>query len=159
MRAHAVQSQGQPEVNMSRSIITQSDIAANAAARSGVSAALAPDGYGSRVLKYIPAEVVAVYIGIQGALNAAEPSGANATLLWITFGLLLVLTPVYLWRVGHVTKAVQLVIATVSFAVWVFSLGGPFALFPWYQPVYGAVLLPLYTFAMGIIVPDGTPAD
>jgi hypothetical protein len=99
-----------------------------------------------------------VYIGIQGAINQADPSGANATLLWITFGLLLVLTPVYLWRVSHVTKTVQLVIATISFAVWVFSLGGPFAFFPWYQPIYGAVLLPLYTFAVGIIVPNGASA-
>ena len=140
---------------MSRSIITQSDIAANAAARSGVSAALAPDGYGSRVLKYIPAEVVAVYIAVQGAIDAAEPTGPNETLLWIAFGILLVLTPVYLWRVAHVTKTLQLVIATISFAVWVFSLGGPFAFLPWYQAIYGAVLLPLFTFAAGIIVPNG----
>lgn len=138
---------------MSRTILTQRDIDALAGAR-GSSPAPAPDGYGTRILKYIPAEVVAVFIGVQGAITAADPAGPNATILWIAFGLLLILTPVYLWRVGHVTKTLQLVIATIAFAVWVFSLGGPFAFLPWYQTVYGAVLLPLFTFAVGIIIPN-----
>jgi len=137
---------------MPRSILTQRDIDVAGGVRAA--AAPAPDGYSGRVLKYIPAEVVAVYIAVQGAIGAAGPAGPNGTLLWIAFGVLLVLTPVYLWRVTHVTKALQLVISTVSFAVWVFSLGGPFASCAWYQPLYGAVLLPLYTFAAGIIIPE-----
>lgn len=139
---------------MSRSILTQHDIDALGTVR-GSSPAPSPDGYSTRVLKYIPAEVVAVYIAVQGAINQADPTPTGATLLLIAFGILLVLTPVYLWRVAHVTKTLQLVIATVSFAVWVFSLGGPFAFLPWYQAIYGAVLLPLYTFAVGIIIPNG----
>ena len=141
---------------MPRTILTQRDIDALATVR-GTSPAPSPDDYGSRVLKYIPAEVVAVYIAVQGAINQADPTPTSATLLWIAFGILLVLTPVYLWRVTHVTKTLQLVIATVSFAVWVFSLGGPFAFLTWYQAIYGAVLLPLYTFAVGIIIPNGGP--
>jgi hypothetical protein len=141
---------------MPRNILTQRDVDALTAVR-GTSSATAPahsaDSYNTRILKYIPAEVVAVYIGIQGAINQADPSGPNATLLWIAFGILLILTPVYLWRVTHVTKTVQLVITTISFAVWVFSLGGPFAFLPWYHVIYGAVLLPLFTFAAGIIIP------
>lgn len=138
---------------MSRSIITQHDIDTASGAKAAASAA-GPDGYSTRVLKYIPAEVVAVYIAVQGAIDAAEPTGPNETLLWIAFGILFVLTPVYLWRVGKVTKTVQLAVATIAFAVWVFSLGGPFAFLPWYQAIYGAVLLPLFTFAVGIIIPN-----
>jgi hypothetical protein len=141
---------------MPRSIFTQRGLDVLAPARSS-SPAPSPDGYGSRVLKYIPAEVVTVYIAVQGVINAADPAGPNATLLWVAFGILLVLTPVYLWRIMHVTKSLQLVISTIAFAVWVFSLGGPFAFFPWYQAVYGAVLLPLFTFAVGIIIPNGGP--
>jgi len=142
---------------MSRSIITQRDIDATLVGRSaGPAASLngGPDGYNTRVMKYIPAELVAVFVFIQGVINQADPSGPNATLLWIAFGVLLVLTPVYLWRVQHVTKTLQLVISTIAFAVWVFSLGGPFAFLPWYQAIYGAVLLPLFTFAAGIIIPN-----
>ena len=39
------------------------------------------------------------------------------------------------------------------FAVWVFPPGGPFAWFSWYNALYGAVLLPLLTFAVGMIEP------
>ena len=141
---------------MPRTILTQRDIDALAGAR-GSSPAPTPDDYGSRILKYIPAEVVTVYIAVQGIITAADPAGPNATILWIAFGILLALTPVYLWRITHVTKAPQLVIATVAFAVWVFALGGPFAFLPWYQAVYGAVLLPLFTFIVGIIIPNGGP--
>jgi hypothetical protein len=143
---------------MARSILTQRDIDAVATSREAVPPKIAND-YGTRVLKYIPAEVVTVFIGVQAVINQAGPVEASATLLWIAFGILLALTPVYLWRVTHVTKALQLVISTISFAVWVFSLGGPFVSFPWYQPLYGAVLLPLFTFAVGIVIPDRNPAS
>ncbi len=138
---------------MSRTIITQRDIDTLRANREPVPSG-GPDGYSSRVLKYIPAEVVAVYIAVQGAVAQATSATPNDTILWIAFGILLVLTPVYLWRVAHVTKTLQLVIATIAFAVWVFSLGGPFASLSWYQAIYGAVLLPLFTFAAGIIIPN-----
>ncbi len=111
------------------------------------------DDYGTRLLKYIPAEVVAVYVFIQGILSQAGSPGPNPVLLWIVFGLIFVLTPVYLIRVQKVTKVVQLTICTIAFAIWVFSLGGPFALYSWYQPLYGAVLLPLFTFTAGIVEP------
>lgn len=139
---------------MPRTIVTQRDIDA-APATTGTPAPreVRTDDFNTRVLKYIPAEVIAVYVFIQGVINQADPSTPNETLLWIAFGVLLALTPLYLWRVQNVTKAVQLVICTVAFAVWVFSLGGPFAFFTWYAPIYGAVLLPLFTFAAGIIIP------
>jgi hypothetical protein len=139
---------------MSRSILTQRDIDTALSTREAAPARAADD-YGTRVMKYIPAEVVTVYIAVQAVIAQAGPVDGSGTLLWIAFGFLLILTPVYLWRVTHVTKALQLVISTMSFAVWVFSLGGPFASFVWYQPLYGAVLLPLYTFAVGIIIPGG----
>jgi hypothetical protein len=141
---------------MPRSIITHRDIDARHSGRNtGPAVTLdgGPDGFNTRVMKYIPAEVVAVYVFVQGVINQAGPSVPNATLLWIAFGVLLALTPVYLWRVQHVTKTIQLVICTIAFAVWVFSLGGPFTFLSWYQAIYGAVLLPLFTFAAGIVIP------
>ncbi len=138
---------------MSRSILTQRDIDATLNTRE-VALSKTADDYGTRVLKYIPAEVVTVYIAVQAVIAQSGSVEGSGTLLWIAFGFLLALTPVYLWRVMHVTKPLQLVISTLSFAVWVFSLGGPFVSFTWYQPLYGAILLPLYTFAVGIIIPE-----
>jgi len=34
--------------------------------------------------------------------------------------------------------------------VWVFALGGPFALCGWYNPVYGSILLPVFTLLVAI---------
>jgi hypothetical protein len=120
------------------------------------------DDYSSRLIKYIPAEVVAVYLTVQSAILAAVPSAESGTqtttvdqpaLFWGVFVILLVLTPLYLLRTQGVTKKVQLIISTLSFAVWVFTIGGPFLTLSWYQPLYGAVLLPLYTFGVALIEP------
>lgn len=141
---------------MPRSIVTKRDIETKPATRDAaapVSREGGADDFNARVMKYIPAEVVAVYVFVQGLISQSNGTGANMTLLWIVFGVVLVLTPLYLWRVQHVGKAVQLLISTVAFAVWVFSLGGPFASLSWYQAIYGAVLLPLFTFAVGVIEP------
>lgn len=112
----------------------------------------AGDDYSTRVMKYIPGEAVAVYIGVD---RVVREMGGEAALLWIAFLVILALTPVYLYRVQKVRAWPQLVVSTLAFAVWVFSLGGPFAstFAEWYRPVYGAVLLPLFTFAVGAIVP------
>ncbi|HEV2389039.1 MAG TPA: hypothetical protein VGS20_17495 [Candidatus Acidoferrales bacterium] len=109
-----------------------------------------PDDYKSRLLKYIPTEVVAVYLTIAGIVHASG-SGLPRPTLSVVFVVLLVATPLYLWRVLQVTKAPQLAVSTVSFAVWVFTLGGPFASAGWYRPAYGAILLPLYTFMVPIL--------
>jgi hypothetical protein len=112
------------------------------------------DEYKDRLLKYIPAEVVAAYLAIQGIIPSITGPGASQTALWIAFLVLLFLTPFYLMRVQNVSKRVQLAISTVSFAIWVFSVGGPFAFFPWYQSAMGAVVLLLFTFAVPIIEPN-----
>jgi hypothetical protein len=105
-----------------------------------------PDDYQARLLKYIPAEVVAVYLTLDGIVRSAANQLPQKPWLWIIFVILLIGTPIYLWRITKVTKKVQLIISTLSFAVWIFALGGAFATTPWYKPVYGTLLLPIYTF-------------
>jgi len=39
--------------------------------------------------------------------------------------------------------------------VWLFALGGPFALLDWYEPAFGAIVLPLYTLIVPIIARSG----
>lgn len=91
-------------------------------------------------------------------LPAADLAGPQKeAILWIVFGVLLLATPLYQWRLLKIRLPLQLAIATVAFAVWVFYLGGPFKLTfadpSWYRPTYGAVLLPLYTFLIPLIEP------
>jgi hypothetical protein len=109
-----------------------------------------------RLLKYIPAEIVGTYVTLQGVIATVGEESLRHRLLWLVFVVLLPLTWLYLARVQHVTKRGQLLVSTIALAVWVFSLGGPFAALVWYRPVYGALLLPLYTIGVAIWVADPT---
>jgi hypothetical protein len=56
-------------------------------------------------------------------------------------------------KITKVGDLLQLGISTIAFVVWVFALGGPFATVSWYQPIYGALLLPIFTFFVPMILP------
>jgi hypothetical protein len=115
------------------------------------------DNYMSRVLKYIPSEIVVAYISMDGILRTCYDPNLWADrqillkLLWIISAILTVLTPLWLWRVMRVRRLSQLFISTISVPVWLFALGGPFALLDWYRPALGAIVLPLYTLILPII--------
>ncbi|YAF95836.1 MAG: hypothetical protein AB3A66_25425 [Nodularia sp. CChRGM 3473] len=110
------------------------------------------DDYQSKLLKYIPTEVVALYFTLDNILKSSVADQQSIqTLLWIIFILLIISTPIYLWRVTKVRKKIQLMISTLAFIVWVFALGGIFENLDWYRHYYGALLLPSFTFIVPII--------
>jgi hypothetical protein len=145
---------------MGRQIITQKDLAetksvATRGTETGTEVLTEKkDTFTDRLLKYIPAEVVAVYVFVEGIIRQSATPEQQNTIFWTVFIILWVCTPLYLWRVQHVTKVIQLIVSFLAFFVWVFALGGPFVSFGWYNPIYGAVLLPLYTFLIPIIEPQ-----
>src|SRR5919201_3837833 len=57
------------------------------------------DDTASKILKYIPAEITAAYV----AAEASVKSVTSPELEWIIFGILLLFTPFYIWRVATVT--------------------------------------------------------
>ncbi|RLC66756.1 MAG: hypothetical protein DRI48_03950 [Chloroflexi bacterium] len=115
------------------------------------------DNYMSRVLKHIPSEIVMAYVAIDGVLRTCYNPNVWADrqillkLLWIVTAALTIITPLWLWRVMNVRRIPQLFISTFSLPVWLFALGGPFALLDWYQPAFGAIVLPIYTLIVPII--------
>jgi len=66
-------------------------------------------------------------------------------------GVLLILTPIWLWRVMRVKRLGHLFLSTLSLVVWMFAMGGPFTTFDWYHSSLGAVTLPIYTLLVPII--------
>lgn len=111
------------------------------------------DSYGTRLLKYTPLELIIAFLLTNNMVmskSAALPYGVRS-LAWANFGALLFVTPVYLWRIAGVNRPGQLLISSLSFAVWVFALGGPFSTLGWYQPVYGAMVLAVFTFVVPLI--------
>jgi hypothetical protein len=88
---------------------------------------------------------------VEGLILQSPDQGELSGIYWIAFIAFCILTPLYLWKIQKVTKVTQLVIALVAFVIWVFALGGPFVLLAWYKPIYGAVLLPIFTIAIAIV--------
>ena len=114
-----------------------------------------PDDYKQKLYKYIPAEVIALYLTFDTLLRAAGEE--KGFLPWLVCGFCFLGTPLYLCRVAGVKRASQLAVSTVAFAVWAFALGGPFAALSWYRPIYGGLLLPAYTFLIPIFGPGQWP--
>ena len=139
---------------MNREIITSKDLQriSQSGSESKLPAGTATrDGYFDRLFKYIPAELVAGYIFVLGVVQQLTDAGEIRIFQWLLFIIFCILTPLYLWRVQKVLKVQQHIISLLSFIVWVFALGGPFALSGWYNPVYGAILLPVFTLIVAII--------
>lgn len=107
------------------------------------------DKYTVKLMKYIPTEVIAVYITLEALVRSS--ADMNHVLYWIVFMFGIIVTPFYLWKVEKVLKKLQLLISTMAFIIWVFAMGGPFTYVEWYDPLYGAVLLIMYTFFIPII--------
>lgn len=112
------------------------------------------DGYLDKLVKYVPAEIVAGYLAADGILRSSLDTDAEVERwLWGCLVVGLILTPLYLWRVTKVAAAVQLVISTIMFGVWVFAIGGPFEFTSWYQPFIGGLLAILATLLAPIVDP------
>ena len=114
------------------------------------------DKYKDRLLKYVPAEVVTLYVTLT-ALAGTSPS-LPAWIGWAIFAVGLVATPFYLRVMLDVSDGIQIAISTIAFIVWVFALGGPFTELSWYRPIYGGLLLPIFTFFVAGIKTAPQPA-
>jgi hypothetical protein len=97
--------------------------------------------YLGRLLKLIPSEIIAAYLAIQGFI----PEDSEKWGLSIVSLVLLILTPFYLKTVQKVEKTSQIFVSTLSFVVWVYSLGGPFVLWNIHQPWISSAVLLLWT--------------
>lgn len=142
---------------MSRRVITESDIAESRKTKGivpGGQAEEKPDATSERIAKYIPTEVVSVYVAIDSIIKAAGET--SNTFFFGIFLILTIATPLYMWRVtdepGKPHAYTQIIVATIAFILWVFALGGPFSNFAWYKPYQAAVILALYTLFVPIII-------
>lgn len=115
------------------------------------------DGYWDRLVKYVPVETVVVWIAVFGSASAVA-SESFIFPLFARWALFLGAVATWLWLryCADVRDWVQLAISTAGFVVWVHAFGVlPFSALPYYSPVAGAVLLPVYTALAPLV--DGLP--
>jgi hypothetical protein len=115
------------------------------------------DTYFDRVVKYIPADIIAAWTTATG-LIASATNVPSKLLSWIVFSVGLILTPWWIYKQTNKpplpAARTQILIGTLAFAVWVFALGGPFKDLGFYRPLYGSLLLMLFTLIVGRIQPQ-----
>ncbi|MBO9154142.1 hypothetical protein ACFOTA_18145 [Chitinophaga sp. GCM10012297] len=130
------------------------------------------DNYLSKIIKYIPAEVIAVYTAAAGILKPVGGEAINLSAYKVTVIIILVLTPIWTYfavidkptslpeEPKPVKRAVfHAIIATISFIVWLFAIGDMLFIAWWceikqikclYDAKVASLVLILYT---GLIVP------
>ncbi|MEL7039379.1 MAG: hypothetical protein AAFO04_27760 [Cyanobacteria bacterium J06592_8] len=107
------------------------------------------DGYFDRVLKYIPADVVGLWLTGSGLIQSQGEEIPKDGLLWLWFIVGLVLS--FFWTRKQTQEAgkriawQQIWLSSGSYIVWVFAIGGPFVNLSFYKPFYGSLLLIFYT--------------
>ena len=116
------------------------------------------DGYLDKIVKSIPSQVIAFYTAAivwLGGTSTTSGAAVKNPKLWIAFVLGLILTPLLTWRqTAEPNKPpayLQIAIATVSFVVWSFATGGPFASLSFWDAGIATVVLAAYTIVIGLI--------
>jgi hypothetical protein len=118
------------------------------------------DGYFDRLLKYIPADVIGLWLTGSGLIQNQSENSSRVGLLWLLFIAGFVFS--FFWtrkqtaEAGKSTDWRQIFLSCGSFFVWVFAIGGPFAELSIYKPLYGSLLLLLYTSAIPLLPPPST---
>jgi len=127
---------------MTRQIISKKDF--NQIKNANIKPQIKQDNYLERLFKYLPSEIILLFVTCEKIILSQSKIPIN--LYWIISIFCFLSTPLYLFFVAKIRKISQLIISTLSFAVWVFALGGPFSFYQWYKPLYGAITLPIFTF-------------
>jgi hypothetical protein len=90
------------------------------------------DGIGEyleRIAKLVPVEIIAAYMAVRGFVpESGELSRIPPWVEIAAYAVFVLLTPAYLGRFAGpmVRGGLQLVLATISFVVWSYAIGGPF---------------------------------
>lgn len=105
--------------------------------------------YSDRLFMLIPAEFVSVYVAIS-LIVKTELSLRQPVLLSVVI-LFVVLIPIYLHKIQDVQSRLQIVLTTVSFLVWTYTLGDAYQPGEWFNadlhhPVIASAALLLSTF-------------
>jgi hypothetical protein len=106
----------------------------------------AVNDYKDRLVKLIPSEIITAYVTLKGLINGAGEQGNKQLLLWIVFGILVIMNPLYLYYVTNVKKTGQIVFSSIAFVLWVLVIGGTFNTILGFSAAYiGSILLVIYT--------------
>src|ERR1700691_1745109 len=118
------------------------------------------DDYLTKVVKYIPPEVLAAYLFMAGVIDS-NVTNRHDHAIWLGSLLVgvLVLTIPYDLRVLKVVRWSQIGMSVFGIAVYVFAVGGWFATTTWYHQWYASIVVPLFGLVIAILKLPPLPED
>ena len=116
------------------------------------------DTYADKIVKYIPADVLAAWVAASGIIAGAGGDFSKSNALWICFAFGVIITPLWVLRQTRDPALPpaykQAAISTAAFIVWVFALPeGPFTSLAFYHAIWASLVLIAFTFVIGLIDP------
>lgn len=125
-------------------VVSSEQHAKSLARRGTQNAAKAPqvteDDLYARLLKYIPAPLIGLYLMAVNAIAGATSGNLERGLSWATLAVFAIAVPVYLRKRGVVRRA-QFIISLAAFAAWAAASPGPFQLLSGWNELYGTLAL------------------
>jgi len=149
---------------VNRNIITPEDVARVGLERAD--ATVPPgtptvDDYWTRLLKYVPVEMIGSYLAIAGVLTTAYKEGTTGR--QVSLAVLTVAGLIATWffaqRVLGVVRTLQLAMTVAAFLVWVFATGGVFATWGWWSPGFGTIAVVAFAVAVRIVKVPALPEE
>jgi hypothetical protein len=117
------------------------------------------DTFLARVAKYVPSEVVAAYVFLNGVIVAAAAGQGllpGDPFLWHAgaFVVSWVATPAYLWQAAPPgqPRMLQVTLSTIAFPIWAYAIGGGVFSAVLY-PAVGSILLAVFSLISGLFKP------
>lgn len=104
-------------------------------------------GYQEKMIRLIPSEIIATYM----ALNGIVPEN-NKIANSVIAGILLLIMPFYLEKVHKMKWGPQVWFMTISFVIWLYSIGTPFKFWGLYVPWVGSATIIIWTLIAPMFV-------
>ena len=137
---------------------TPTDKAGSAVAQVGMLTGF--QSYLDRLIKMIPAEVIGLYLVGSGIIPISYPPTTTpmiqkiALVIWALICLIAVVVVriygTYDQSYHHPIDWPHVVISAIAFLIWVYTIGGPFAIFGLTVPWIGSLLVLVWTFFVPI---------
>ena len=102
--------------------------------------------YLDRLVQLIPAEIVAAHLAVQGLV--VNNTDIRDLALEVSAGTLLVVLPLYLWRLHGIRSALKILLTMGSFVVWACAVSSPVYTRWILDPTWGSIALILWTTVM-----------
>ena len=119
----------------------------------------APNAYLDRLYKLIPTELTAAYIATASLIDPVNNGREHLWLLPVSYGVLQVLVPIYMWRLQGVRDIAQIVVSSISFPIWAANASSIIVSeeFNFINGVMLGVVLILWTLVIPLVIKGNQP--